>query len=120
MVDSTIYRWEWMAILNQRILDDYFEERNESDNPNYLFGSVEMTDGSFIEVEVRNGCDVSIMFYHKDSLCDRPLPNLEQYIMDSLYTEDEMREEWDDSWPKDEWQAHGFRNEADYWHYRLG
>lgn len=50
-----------------------------------------------------------------DSDLDRRHTNIEQAITDALPLWDDVEVE-----EYDEWNEHGFRDAADYWHYRLG
>lgn len=111
----------WFDRLTEDITDSYFEARNsEYTTPRAVLGIVHFDDGSFLEVELNKNNGVKVMPYHADEKCDRALPNITKFIEDNLISWDELCEQWEDVLPEDEWQAHGFRNEADYWHYILG
>lgn len=110
----------WIEKLNASMTAAFFDAFNEQDNPRSVLASVEMGDGSFIETELHRDNTLDVYIYHADRKNDRECPNITQYIEDNLIGWDELKEQYDDAQPEDEWTAHGFRNEADYWHYRLG
>lgn len=110
----------WFKQLQNRMRDDFFEAHNEEDHPTTAFADVHFDDGSFLEVELNKNNTIDVYYYHADEKVDRDCPNITQYIDDNLPDWDEYLEQYEDAEPEDEWQAHGFRDEADYWRYRLG
>jgi len=110
----------WIEELNENMTTAFFDEFNELVSPRSVLASVEMGDGSYIEVELHRDNTVDVYIYHADPNNERECPNIERYIEDNLIDWDELKEQYDEAQPEDEWTAHGFRNEADYWHYRLG
>lgn len=110
----------WIEKLNASMTAAFFDAFNEQDNPRSVLASVEMGDGSFIETELHLDNTLDVYIYHADRKNERECPNITAYIEDSLIGWNELKEQYDDAQPEDEWTAHGFRNEADYWHYRLG
>lgn len=110
----------WIEKLNASMTAAFFDAFNEQDNPRSVLASVEMGDGSFIETELHPDNTLDVYIYHADRKNERECPNITAYIEDSLIGWNELKEQYDDAQPEDEWTAHGFRNEADYWHYRLG
>jgi len=112
-------RWHWMAELNKNTEKEFFRTMEESDNPKSVVADVHFEDGSFIEIELFRNNNTEVYYYHKENE-DRQCPNITQYIEDNLYSWEELMDAYDDAEPLDEWQANGFRDEADYWRYRLG
>ena len=110
----------WIEKLNANMTAAFFDAFNEQDNPRSVLASVDFTDGSFIEAELHRDNTLDVYIYHADCNNERECPNITAYIEDSLIGWNELKEQYDDAQPEDEWTAHGFRNEADYWHYRLG
>lgn len=48
------------------------------------------------------------------------LSNLEKYLEDNIEVDwDAVEEQWQEN-DMDEWQEHGFRDEADFWHWKEG
>jgi hypothetical protein len=111
----------WFDELKERMHDAFFKVHNEEDCPTAAFADYHFDDGSFLEVELHKKNNVvDVYYYHAYEKVDRDCPNITQYIEDNLPDWDEYMEQYEDAYPEDEWQAHGFDNEADYWHYRLG
>lgn len=110
----------WIEKLNASMTAAFFNAFSLYDNPQSVIASVVMGDGSYIDVELFRNNDVNVWAYHADRKNERECPNITAYIEDSLIGWNELKEQYDDAQPEDEWTAHGFRNEADYWHYRLG
>jgi hypothetical protein len=84
--------------------------------------SVDFPDGSFIEVELfRKNNSIDVYFYHADEDNDRECPNIEDYIQDNLPDWSALMEEYEDAEvDMDEWQSHGFANEAAFWRWKEG
>jgi dTDP-D-glucose 4,6-dehydratase len=110
----------WFKALKEGLTDNYNESRTEEEHPKSVFTSVDFRDGSAIEVTLYRDNHIEVDYYHADEDVDRDCQNITQYMEDNLPSWDELEKEWKESLPEDEWTAHGFRNEADYWHYRLG
>ena len=106
--------------LNRNMADAFFDAFNEKDNPRSVIASVEMGDGSTIETELHQDNNLDVYIYHADQNNERQCPNITQYIEENLIDWDELKDAYDDAEPLDEWQTNGFRDEADYWQYRLG
>ena len=115
-------RKPWIDRLNDNIEDAFFEAFNEQDSPRSVLASVEMGDGSFIETELHSDNTIDVYIYHADEENNvRECPNIVTYIEDNLVSWEELKQKYDDAdIVMDVWQQHGFRNEADYWHYRFG
>ena len=112
-------RWPWMAELNKNTEKEFFRTMEENDYPKSVVADVHFEDGSFIEIELFRNNNTEVYYYHKENE-DRQCPNITQYIEDNLYSWEELMDAYDDAETLDEWQANGFRDEADYWQYRLG
>ncbi len=108
-----------MAELNEHTEKEFFRTMEEHDNPKSVVADVHFEDGSFIEIELFRNNNTEVYYYHKENE-DRQCPNITQYIEDNLYSWEELMDAYDDAETLDEWQANGFRDEADYWQYRLG
>lgn len=111
---------KWMKKLSDNMSDDFAKRHNEEHCVRSVLTDYHFGDGSFIEVELTSMDEVKVWFYHKDPDVDRHCSNIEQFIVDNLPHWDDFKEEYEESLPEDEWQSHGFRNEADYLHYRYG
>lgn len=122
MADNS-YKWQWMQELDKRIMNAFEDAFNESDPeypPKSVHTDVIFDDDSCIEICINRNNDVEVNFYHSNS-SERLCPNIEQYIQDNLPSWDDYYEAYcENNQPWDEWTEHGFRNEADYWKYRLG
>ena len=112
----------WFDRLNDDLRDRFFEGMNEDRYLQQVLASVDFPDGSFVEVElfkVNNSIDV--YFYHADENNDRNCPNIEDYIQDNLPDWSALMEEYEDADVEmDEWQSHGFANEAAFWRWKEG
>ena len=111
-------RWPWMAELDKRMEKAFFDACNEGE-PKSVLASMDFADGSMIEVELCSDNQVLVYIYHANEQVERDLPNMREYIEDNLISWEELAEKYESAMPEDEWTAHGFRNEADYWHYRM-
>lgn len=112
----------WFDRLTENLHDRFFECMDEDRYCQQVLASVDFPDGSFIEVElfkVNNSIDV--YFYHADEGNDRDCPNIEDYIQDNLPDWSALMEEYEDAEvDMDEWQSHGFANEAAFWRWKEG
>lgn len=123
MATENKYRWQWMQRLDERVYEKF--ENDYYDGWDYQTKSILVDfyfdDGSFIEVEMNSKNEVDVFIYHKNEDNERDCPNLEAYIIDNLPSWDEYVALYEKTNVyEDEWTSHGFRNEADYWKYRLG
>lgn len=85
-----------------------------------LFARVDTEQGSISLVYSKDECDVEIE--HDDN--DHISCNLESYLKEELdgcidWSEVE-NDYWDALADMDEWNSHGFRDAADYWHWKEG
>ena len=117
------YRWHWMQVIFERMYQA-FEDAcigNEGIVPEYISNDMNFDDGCFVEVEMERLGKTNINLYHKEIKNERSCPNVEQYILDNLPNWDEFYELYcENNRPTNEWIENGFRDEADYWRYRLG
>ena len=124
MSNDKTYRWHWMRVLDDRLYEAFQIAYNESDKefpPKSVLCDMYFDDFCCIEVEITRSGDVNINAYHKDERNERECPNIEQYIVDNLPSWEEYYDAYCDSAEVfDEWTSHGFRNEDDYWRYRMG
>lgn len=111
----------WIDTINERLVEAYFDQRNEGEWPKSVSAYYEFKDDSQIEVELYSNNTVKIFFYHSDDSNERACPNIVDYIEANTHNWEDLSGAYEDAAVEcDEWQAHGFRDEADYWHYRLG
>lgn len=97
------------------------EDRSIKDPPKSVTAEYWFEDESFIEVTVSNTNTVSIILCHRDDNNSRDCPNVVDCLRRKLPNWSEFYEEFlEQNRDCNEWTEHGFRNEADYWHYRLG
>ena len=77
-------------------------------------------DGFCIEIEANIYDDtyITVTSYNDDKI-GQPYPNVEDAIREVLPSWDDVRAQLEYEC-EDEWQAHGFRNAADYYNYRYG
>jgi len=102
-------------------LDNSFAQAMGEEYPKLVSGEVEFTDGSSIVITLYRNNDIDVCYYHADDDNDRLCPNIEKFLEDNIPDWETLEENLRDfNMRVDEWQAHGFRDEADYWHYRLG
>ena len=72
-------------------------------------------DDSWIEISSENNDYYDIHFFTPDE-DEKDLPNFEKALYDAMPNWDDIEIE-----PEyDEWNEHGFRNAADYYHWRYG
>lgn len=80
--------------------------------------SYEFDDGSAIELYLEDSDYMNAEFFPAGSLENKSYPNVESaiYALDADWDNVEVESE-----PEyDEWQEHGFRDAADYYHWRYG
>lgn len=111
---------DWMQKLSDNMFDDFAKRHNEEHCVRSVITDYHFNDGSFIEVELTSNDEVNVWFYHKDANVDRNCENIEQFIVDNLPHWDDYKQEYEESFIEDEWQAHGFKDEADYVRYKFG
>ena len=64
--------------------------------------------------------DIEVTVEHGDDNNRHETPNLEEFLESRIDIDwDAVKEYWRDN-NLDEWQAHGFRDEADFWHWKEG
>lgn len=100
--------------------DTLQEEMNtgEYDAPNYS-ATVDTEEGyiDLFFVVATNELEVIV---NSDAHPKRVFPNLEAYLQANINVSMEAaREYWRDN-SLDEWQSHGFRDEADFWRWKEG
>lgn len=110
---------KWFNKLSKNLEEAFTEAHNIYDYPESVSADVNFNDGSFIEVELYKNNNLDVFIYHADEKVERECPNITKYLEDNLPDWEVLKEDYE-SYPQDEWQAHGFKDEADYWHYRLG
>ena len=112
----------WFDRLNENLRKDFVQAFDDSDYFEQVLTSVDFPDGSFIEVELfRKNNSIDVYFYHADGDNDRECPNIEDYIQDNLPDWSALMEEYEDAAVEmDEWQQHGFANEAAFWRWKEG
>lgn len=110
---------KWQDRLNDALEDAFIEAHNIHDCPESVVASVKFADGSYIEVELYKNNNIEVYYYHADKSNQMDCPNITKYLEDNLADWDVLKEMYD-NYPTDEWQANGFRDEADYWRYRMG
>ena len=118
------YRWAWMDEIADKMgecFDSAFSGADPEYPPTSVLADYHFNDGSFIEVEMFKHSQPDVFIYHADKGNERECPNLERYIQKSLPRWDDYLEAFNESCePYDEWNEHGFRDEADFWHYIFG
>lgn len=85
-------------------------------------GSVPTPHGQ-IEVyyhKVNGDWNLDVYVYHDDDDNEHETPNLEAYLADKIDIDRDAVEEYWRDYNMDEWQSHGFRDEADFWHWKEG
>lgn len=97
--------------MEEAIQEAKYEEERECCIEHYL------NDGSWIEIASENNDYYDIHFYPADDEKDeKTLPNLAEAIYDAMPDWDDIEVEYE----YDEWNEHGFRDAADYYHWRYG
>lgn len=109
----------WMNTLNESTREAIVNALNYDPEADHAYGCVEFNDDCYVEVRIDERESLELTIYHSSDDNERPLPNVRQYIMDNIVSWEEVYNDWADD-DMDEWQANGFRDEADYWRYRLG
>lgn len=98
-----------------------FEDMCEGCNDDTSFSATVPTEDGEIEVYIceSDGWDPEVTVYHAgDNL--RENPNLEKFLEERVEVDwDAVEEYWRDN-DLDEWEAHGFRDEADFWRWKEG
>ena len=97
----------------EEIIENAIEWRRKSISTYYEFG-----DGSYIDVEYGSGVKTSIRGYHADGTEKKLSDTMFVLLYNCIPSFGEVEEKMNDDC--DEWQSHGFRDEADYLHYRFG
>lgn len=115
------YRWPFMAQLTERMSEAFSDRFNGEYTTGGILADVHLDDESFLEVEIFANNTVDVYIYHRDEANKRACPNVEKYIQDNMPSWRDYVDEYNDSCqPYDEWQEHGFRDEADYWRWKEG
>lgn len=109
----------WIEKLNKNMTAAFFDAFNGGDTAESVTAGVKFSDGSSLEVELYRNNNLEVYLYHADRENERPCPNITQRIEDNLIGWDELKEQYDNALPEDEWTGNGFRSETDYWNCRL-
>lgn len=89
------------------------------DYATYAYATVDTNDG-FIELKIDHHSDTSVVIVH-DNGNEHDCPLLCKVIEEALPDWDAIEEEWQEENPEeDEYEAHGFRDEADYLNWKYG
>ena len=89
------------------------------DYATYAYATVDTNDG-FIELGIDHHSDTSVVIVH-DNGNEHDCPLLCKAIEEALPDWDAIEEEWQEENPEeDEYEAHGFRDEADYLNWKYG
>lgn len=112
-------RWPWFARLLDNLDNAFNDVMANDDYPKQVVADTDLDDGSTIEIELFRDNTLDVYFYRNKQTKEDNLPNIVQYLEDNLPDWDTLEEEYRDA-VMDVWQQHGFRDEADYWHYRMG
>ena len=108
--------------INDRLYDSI-----EEYDPSTIYTCYDFPCGGYAEISLfpspqRDNIYVEANIYNDDGRC-RDCPNLEQFLADHLDQYEDHMEAWrsdPDNRPYDEWNEHGFRDAADYYHWRYG
>jgi hypothetical protein len=85
----------------------------------YAYATVDTNDG-YIDIELNNLNDASVVIVH-DNESEHDCPLLCKAIESALPDWDTIEEQWEEDNPEeDEYEAHGFRDEADYLNWKYG
>jgi hypothetical protein len=89
------------------------------DYATYACATVDTNDG-YIELEIDHHNDISVVIVH-DNGNEHDCPLLCKAIEEALPDWDVIEEEWQEENPEeDEYEANGFRDEADYLNWKYG
>lgn len=111
----------WIDKINESLAEAYFDQRNDGENPKSVVGYYQFGDDSELEVELFRNNTVKVYIYHCDENNERECPNIVDYIEANTYNWEELSDAYDEAAVEyDEWQSHGFRDEADFWRWKEG
>lgn len=111
----------WIDKLNECLLENYCDKRNDGEWPKSVMGWCHFDDDSEIEVELFSDNTIKVFLYHSDEDNERECPNIVDYIDAETYDWEELADEYDDAAVAcDGWNEHGFRDEADFWRWKEG
>lgn len=115
----------WMADISNTVaeaLQNAMEDTDPRYPPKSVIAEYWFEDESYIEITLKNSNDVKVRIVHRDEDTNsRECPNVISYIEDNLPSWAEFWDEFlENNRPWDEWTEHGFRDAADYYHYRYG
>ena len=111
----------WIDKINEVLLDNYFDKRDGGEWPESVMGWYHFSDDSELEVELFSNNTVKVYIYHCDENNERKCPNIVDYIETNTPDWKDLSSAYDEAAVEyDEWQEHGFRDEADYWRWKEG
>ena len=78
------------------------------------------TDDGEIEVELTGEWRVDVTIYHGNFDNEHELPNLTKFLEEKIGPDWEAVQDYWREREMDEWESHGFRDEADFWRWKEG
>jgi len=74
----------WADRINDAMEDAFFDAFNNVGDPKAVLTSIDLNDGSTIEVELMMDNSVNVIIYHADEDNERECPNIVAFIEDNL------------------------------------
>lgn len=108
--------YKFLTELQEQIYDAIENAKMEGDNKCYV--TYEFDDESAIELELQDVDSMTVECFPAGSKEKKHYPNVEKavYALDTNWDNVEVELETE----YDEWNEHGFRDAADYYHWRYG